>query len=45
MSNNNMPNKPSSKTKEDAYKLAMLAAQLERLNDGRLNLHGAYDSW
>lgn len=45
MSNNNMPNKPSSKTKEDAYKLAMLAAQLERLNDGRLNLHGAYDAW
>ena len=41
---NQEPFQPDEKTINDAYKLAMLAAQLERLNDGRLNLRGAYDS-
>lgn len=40
-----LPQQPDPKTKEDAYKLAMLAAQLERREDGGLDLFGAYQAW
>ena len=40
-----IPEEPDPKTKEDAYKLAMLAAQFDRLEDGGLDLQTAYNAW
>jgi hypothetical protein len=36
---------PNEKTINDAYKLTMLAAQLERLDDGTLNFKEAHSAW
>jgi len=45
MNDSHIPEEPDSKTKDDAYKLAMLAAQLKRLKNGHLDLNGAYRAW
>jgi hypothetical protein len=44
MNDFHIPEEPDSKTKDDAYKLAMLAAQFERL-EGGLDFGSAYRAW
>jgi hypothetical protein len=45
MTDFSIPREPDPETKEDAYKLAMLAAQLDRLQNGGLDLNSAYKAW
>jgi len=45
MTDSHIPEEPDSETKDDAYKLAMLAAQLKRLKNGDLDLNAAYRAW
>jgi hypothetical protein len=45
MTDFSIPDEPDPQTKEDAYKLAMLAAQFDRLKDGRLDFDSAYNAW
>lgn len=45
MNDFHIPEEPDSRTKDDAYKLAMLAAQLKRLKNGDLDLNAAYLAW
>ena len=45
MNDSHIPEEPDSKTKDDAYKLAMLAAQLKRLKNGDLDFNAAYGAW
>ena len=45
MTDSHIPEEPDSKTKDDAYKLAMLAAQLKRLTNGDLDFNAAYGAW
>lgn len=40
-----IPDEPDPKTKDDAYKLAMLAVQLDRLKNGDLDFNAAYQAW
>jgi len=45
MTDFSIPEEPDSRTKDDAYKLAMLATQLERTNEGELDFHKAWEEW
>ena len=45
MNDSHIPEEPDSETKDDAYKLAMLAAQLKRLKNGDLDFNAAYGAW
>ena len=45
MTDFSIPDEPDPKTKDDAYKLAMLAVQLERLKNGDLDFNAAYEAW
>ena len=40
-----IPKQPNKRLINDAYKLAMLAAQFERLDDGNLNFKEAHGAW
>jgi len=45
MNDFNIPDEPDPKTKDDAYKLAMLAMHLKRLKNGDLDFNAAYGAW
>ena len=45
MTDFSIPEEPDSRTKGDAYKLAMLAVQLKRLKNGDLDFNAAYEAW